>query len=329
MSFNLPAQLNDRLIAPIRRELEETRGETVRSIANIDAGRQILTELLKPNIYTPKGNKGILLRLYRGPDGLFLGHAHGANGKIVGHARWLKVTGTSSRLLTSAGILTGQLMLVEMSQKLDRIQGSVDAIRRALDDDRMQKLRAAIGGAKDALEAERVQNRQLLLTSTIPHLNEAVLQTIAALKREIAEIPVPPDWQITRVIIDRDSQMRESIAKAEKTFHACIEGISVLGQTYIAIDEPALGYRTVIRGLEELGRVGIADAEFRARLLKPSDVHDRPELIWGTFRQQLPELLRLVEVERDRQLDDPVEIDMQLSPSHVQAALDYQRPTAG
>ena len=329
MSFNFPAQLNDRLIAPIRRELEETRGETVRAIASIDTGRQILIELSKPALYAPKGNEGILLRLYRGPDGLFLGHAHGANGKIVGHARWLKVTGASSRLLSSAGMLTGQLMLVEMSQKLDRIQGSVDAIRRALDDDRMQKLRAAIGGAKDALEAERVQNRQLLLTSTIPHLNEAVLQTIAALKREIAEIPVPPDWQITRVIIDRESQMRESIAKAEKTFLACIEGISVLGQTYIAIEEPALGYRTVIRGLEELGRAGISDAEFRARLLKPSDVDDRPELIWGIFRQQLPELLRLVEVERDRQLDDPVEIEMGLIRSQVVAALDDQRPTAG
>jgi hypothetical protein len=327
MSFNFPAQLNDRLIPPIRRGLEETRGQTLRAIASIDTGRQILTELLKPDLYAPKGNKEILMRLYRDPNGLFLGHAHGANGKIVGHARWLKVTGASSRLLNSAGMLTGQLMLVEMSQKLDRIQGSVDAIRKALDDDRMQKLRAAIGGAKDALEAMQAHNRQLLLTSTIPHLNEAVLQTIAALKREIAEIPMPPDWQITRVIIDREWQMRESIAKAENTFHACIEGISILGQAYIAIDEPALGYRTVIRGLEELGGAGIADAEFRARLLRPSDVDDRPEMIWGAFRQQLPELLRLVEVERARQLDDPIEIDMGLSRSQVAAALDYQQPT--
>ena len=83
--------------------------------------------------------------------------------------------------------------------------------------------------------------------------------------------------------------MRGSIAKAEKTSHARLKGISVLGQTYVAIDEPALGYRTVIRGLQELGRAGIADAEFRARLLKPSNVDDRPELIWRTFRQQLPE----------------------------------------
>jgi hypothetical protein len=108
MSFNFPAQLNDRLIPPIRRGLEETRGQTLRAIASIDTGRQILTELLKPDLYAPKGNKEILMGLYRDPNGLFLGHAHGANGKIVGHARWLKVTGASSRLLNSAGMLTGQ-----------------------------------------------------------------------------------------------------------------------------------------------------------------------------------------------------------------------------
>jgi hypothetical protein len=329
MTFNLPVQLNDRLLAPIRKEIEETRSETVRAIASSDTGRQILTELVKPDLYAPKGSKDVLLRLYRDPNGLFLGHAHGPNGRIIGHARWLKVTSTSSRLVASAGMLTGHLMLVQISQKLDHLQGSVDAIRRAIDDDRMQRLRAAISGVRDAIEAKSDHNRQFLLTSTIPHLNEAVLQTIAALKREIAEIPLPHDWQIARVIIDREPRMRELLSKAEKTLHACVEGISVLGQAYIALNELALGYQTMIRGLEELGQVGIADAEFRARLIRPSEVGDRPELIWWTFRQQLPELRHLVEIERDRQVDDPVEIEMSLKPSQITAALDHQLATAG
>jgi hypothetical protein len=187
---------------------------------------KILTELVKPDLYAPKGSKEVLLSLYRDPNGLFLGHAHGPNGKVIGHASWLKVTSTSSRLLTSAGMLTGHLMLVQMTQKLDHLQGSVDAIRRAIDDDRMQRLRAAISGMRYAIEAKSDHNRLLLLTSTIPHLNEAVLQTIATLKRKIAEILLPPDWQITRMIIDREPQMRELLAKAEKTLHAYVEGIS-------------------------------------------------------------------------------------------------------
>jgi hypothetical protein len=55
MTFNLPAQLNDRLLAPIRRDLEEARGETVRAIASIETGSQIFTELVKPDLYAPKG----------------------------------------------------------------------------------------------------------------------------------------------------------------------------------------------------------------------------------------------------------------------------------
>jgi hypothetical protein len=36
MTFHLPAQLNDRLLAPIRKEIEEARSETVRAIASIE-----------------------------------------------------------------------------------------------------------------------------------------------------------------------------------------------------------------------------------------------------------------------------------------------------
>ena len=107
-----------------------------------------------------------------------------------------------------------------------------------------------------------------------------------------------------------------------------LRGYPLLGQAYIALNEFALGYQTIIRNLEELGQVGLADAEFRARLIRPSGVDDRPELIWWTFRQQLPELRRLVEIERKRHDDDPLEMEMELMPSQIAAALDYQAAAA-
>jgi hypothetical protein len=82
--------------------------------------------------------------MYHGPDGL--SHAQGADGKIIGNARWVKNSSVGSRLLTSAGMITGRLMLAEISNKLDRVQKDVGAIREALDDDRTQSLRAAIEG---------------------------------------------------------------------------------------------------------------------------------------------------------------------------------------
>ena len=77
-------------------------------IANSDAGRQVPAELVKSDIFAPSGRPTVLARMYRGPDGLFLGHAKGIDGKIVGNTRWVKISSVGSRLLTSAGMMSEQ-----------------------------------------------------------------------------------------------------------------------------------------------------------------------------------------------------------------------------
>jgi hypothetical protein len=131
---------------------------------------------VKSGSFAPVGKPKILARMYHGPDGL--GHAQGADGKIIGNARWVKISSVGSRLLTSAAMITGRLMLVEISNKLDRVQKDVGAIREALDDDRTQSLRAAIEGIRDALEARSTENKHALMTATIPELQKAIHQTI-------------------------------------------------------------------------------------------------------------------------------------------------------
>jgi len=115
-------------------------------------------------------------------------------------------------------MITGCLMPVEISNKLDRVQKDVGAIREALDDDRMQSLRAAIEGVHNALEARSPENKHALMTATIPELQKAMHQTIGALKREIAEIPSPKEWKVSRVFTDREPDMRSKLTKSEKTF---------------------------------------------------------------------------------------------------------------
>ena len=162
--MRLPASIDPRLISPIRQDLEAAREDVLTGIANTDAGRQVLAELVKSDTFAPVGRPTVLARMYRGPDGLFLGHAKGIDGKIVGNTRWVKISSVGSRLLTSAGMITGHLMLVEISNKLDRVQKDVGAIREALDDDRMQSLRAAIEGVNNALEARSPENKYALIT---------------------------------------------------------------------------------------------------------------------------------------------------------------------
>lgn len=242
--MDLRAKIDTRLIGPVRNDLEAGRQDVLRGIANEEAGRQILKQLVQPDVFAPGGKPSIVARMYRGPNGLYLGHAKGVNGKIIGNARWVKISSVGSRLFTSAGMLTGHLMLIEMSNKLDRVQATVDAIREALEDDRMQGLRAAIEGVKNSLEASVPGNRQSLMVATIPQLQKAVFQMIAALRREISDIPSPNEWRITDIVKDKQPEMRSKLSKAEKTFRACIEGISVLSQAYFAIDEREIGCKS-------------------------------------------------------------------------------------
>jgi hypothetical protein len=319
--MHLQAKIDPRLISPVRRDLEAARRDVLSGIANTDAGRQVLTELVKSDAFAPVAKPSVLARMYRGPDGLYLGHATGVDGKIVGNTRWIKISSVGSRLLTSAGMITGHLMLVEISNKLDRVQRDLGAIREALDDDRMQSLRAAIEGVHNALEARSPKNKHALMTATIPDLQRAIHQTIAALKREIAEVPLPKEWKVSKVFLDREPEMRSKLVKSEKTFRACLEGISTLSQAYFSIDERDVGYRATTRLFAELQRAGICDAEFKARLLTPNSLGDRPEDLWADFRRLLPEVIELLRLEGKRPEKYTAEIDVELLPAEIEAVL--------
>jgi hypothetical protein len=88
--MQLPASIDPRLISPVRKDLEAARQDVLNGIANTDAGRQVLAELVKSDTFAPTGKSTVLARMYLGPDGLYLGHAKGIDGKIVGNARWIK-----------------------------------------------------------------------------------------------------------------------------------------------------------------------------------------------------------------------------------------------
>jgi hypothetical protein len=263
----------------------------------------------------------VLARMYRGPDGLYLGHAKAADGKIFGNTRWVKVSTVGSRLLTTAGMITGHLLLVEISNKIDRVQKDVEAIRAALDDDRMQSLNAAIEGVNNALAARSPENKYALMHATIPDLQKAMHQTIAARKREIAEIPKPKEWNLSKALVDREPEMRSKMAIAERTLRACLEGISTLNQAYFSIGERHVGCQAAMRLISELQRADLRTVEFKARLLTPENPEDRPEELWGDVRRLLPEMTKLLQLEATRPDEHTVEFDVELLPAEVESAL--------
>jgi hypothetical protein len=297
---DLRTSANPRLTATVRGELDAARRDALRGIASTDTGRQLLRQLIGPDTYTPVGTPNVVARLYRGSDGLYLGHAKGINGEIVGNARWLKMSTVSARLLTSAAALTGHLMLIEMSNKLDRVQAVVDAIKAGQDDDRVQRLRAAIAVVEDALESDIAENRHALMTATIPQLRAAVQQMIAQLKREVADVPLPgTNWN---PFVNQAEQARAQLNRAAKTFDLCIKGISILSQAYFALGHRQTGRNSALRLLKELQDTGTADVEYKARRLLPKDESDRPERIWAEFNRLLPDLIEMFTSDAEQRL---------------------------
>jgi hypothetical protein len=63
----LPASIAPRLISLIRQDLETAR-QVLTGIANTDAGRQVLAELVKSDTFAPAGRPTVLARMYRGRD---------------------------------------------------------------------------------------------------------------------------------------------------------------------------------------------------------------------------------------------------------------------
>jgi hypothetical protein len=70
-------------------------------------------------------------------------------------------------------------MLVEISQRLERIEQKVERVKQALDDNRRQALKAAIAHVETALACAPEQARDLLVAAAIP-LRTAVAQEIQA-----------------------------------------------------------------------------------------------------------------------------------------------------
>lgn len=174
------------------------------------------------------------------------------------------------------------------------------------------------------LEEHSGVNKDLVLAATIPHLNKAIHQTIAALRREICDIPLPKDKKIYEVGRNIEFEMRSKLGESEKTFRAVLEGISIISQAYFAIGQRTAGCGAATKLIVELQKAGIDDAEFKARHLMPTSEADRPEALWAEFLRLAPEMIALFRAEAERTDDYTAEIDVELRPAEIEAALRHR-----
>jgi hypothetical protein len=231
------------------------------------------------HLYVASGPREVVLNLKPNADGSVMGWAQGSDGRFIGQARWTTATTWGSRVVSSTAVLAGHVMLVEISQKLDRIEGKVDRISQALSDDRRQALKAAIDSVTAALECEPKTARDLLIAAATP-LRTAVRQEIQALARLIEETPVPPRSYAEGFIWDKGPNTRRALAVAEESFLAALQGIRVLAHLYIGLGEDRTAWTSAHELLVQLLEADLLGAWWKGRNLRPQNHDDQPEAFW-------------------------------------------------
>jgi hypothetical protein len=208
-----------------------------------------------------------------------MGWAQGSDGKFIGQARWTKATTWGSRVVSSAAVLAGHVMLVEISQKLDRVEEKADRISQALADDRRQALKAAVDSVAAALECEPKTARDLLIATATP-LRTAIRQEVKALARSIETTPMPPRSHAEGFIWDKGPNTRKALAEAEESFLAALQGIRALAHLYLGLCEDRTAWASAQELLVQISEANLRDAWWKGRNLRPQNRDDQPEAFW-------------------------------------------------
>jgi hypothetical protein len=170
-------------------------------------------------------------------------------------------------------------MLVEISQKLDRVEEKVDRISQALADDRRQALKAAVDSVVAALECGPKTARDLLIATATP-LRTAIRQEIQALARLIETTPMPPRSHAEGFIWDKGPNTRKALAEAEDSFLAALQGIRALVHLYLGLGEDRTAWTSAHELLVQISEANVRDAWWKGRNLRPLNREDQPEAFW-------------------------------------------------
>ena len=170
-------------------------------------------------------------------------------------------------------------MLVEISQKLDRIETKVDRIEHSLDDDRRQELEGAIDSANTALAcAPEVGHSLLVAAATL--LRIPIGKEIQALGRTIEQAPMPSRWHMVRAVRDISDQTQRELLAAKKTLMSVLQGIGALTRLYLVLSQDRAAWSTMYTLLTQLSEAGLDNAWWKARRLVPNKPEEAPEVFW-------------------------------------------------
>ena len=229
-------------------------------------------------VYTPKGGK-----LYRDAAGNIQGVFY-KNGKIIKHAKFKAVQPSLVKAATAIG---SQILLISIAMQLNRIEGGISKIITELHNDRIAEIHAGVNLYKHATTVQDSNNVRGLIQNAIQTLEVGIKKTIQSLKKQIEEaseieIGFFDNWFTNNTKIASDK-----FKLAEESFLACLTGIQIQSECYVALDELETAEYALEENIKHLNSCGIKSAARKARLV-PFDGKRLPEELWLSYLKNKP-----------------------------------------
>ena len=240
-----------------------------------------LARSLKPDhIYRLVVPEGKVLQ--KGKDGLFRGVVYRTDGKISQHAKFERVPPNLARVASAVGT---QIMLVNISMQLNRVEEAITAVSEELHNDRIGYVLAGVRLFQAAMDMEQGSRRDGAILNAIQSLDEGLAKITLELGSRIRDLPEPTNsfWDNWDPRRSKAELTASKLRLTEDAFKVAVHGASVLAECYAALQEPRAGIKAMTRCLEDIHASGIPTAAEKARLAEVQDRQYLPETPWLQF----------------------------------------------
>lgn len=275
------SETSHRVPKALTAESDRLRKDIIDALAGAEELMGTVQQWTTGEISTGEGIANIVATIYKHSDNSILGIAK-INGNIIGHAKLAGAAPLAAGLAVSVAALAAYAMIVDITNRLNRIESKVDRILQALADDRRASLYGAIKAVGDALQVLNQDTSRGLMHSIAPHLRSSIEAETVALRRLMELVPEPTNQVRIKgySLFDGTDQTRKTLVQCEDAFLAIFEGIRALAQLYTALGEPKLAWSLTDRLLADLETLDLRDLHRKARYVPPQANGAWPELFW-------------------------------------------------
>jgi hypothetical protein len=255
---------------------DERRSTTLQELAKATSLAQGMSNLSREDTYRVVMSQPVRGSLHARGDGLFDAFVKSKEGKILSVARLERA---GSALLSSATMLAGHAMLMQISAQIDRLQGSVDEVLARMDNARIGQINAALSYLSEQ-SFYKPEHRDNMLRNAVQKIDEVFHAALQDISYGIGNVPPPPAWNLTRVVWDTSGKTVEKLDQAAASMRIALLCLDAIGKTQIQLNGEDGAAGIMLNRVSMLLDLPLKQAESLARRIPVTCDEDRRDRFW-------------------------------------------------